>query len=204
MEYNTSEKLLQQIRNCTNLVHRLIHREHHFINPGIMGSGIGRGQGLVLRILAENDGITQTEIAEKLDIRPSSLGELVVKLEENGFVERRKNENDKRIMNVYLTEKGRKVEKEFINSRQQIAELWCAGLSENEKIQLYELMGKLIASMEEALSKDEDEFSGREMPFGFGRMEMDRDGTLRHGPHSQDGHFGRRRGGYRDDWRNGF
>lgn len=204
METNISEKLLQQIRNCTNLVHRLIHREHHSINPGVTTSGIGRGQGLVLRTLAENDGMTQTEIAEKLDIRPSSLGELVVKLEENGFVERRQNENDKRVINVYLTEKGRGIEKEFINLRQQSAESWCAGLSENEKALLSELLGKLIASMDESLSKNAAEFSGREIPFGLGRSEMDRDDRILHGPHSQDDHFGRRRGGYREDWRNRF
>ncbi len=204
METNISEKLLQQIRNCTNLVHRLIHREHHFINPGITGSGIGRGQGLVLRTLAENDGMTQTEIAEKLDIRPSSLGELVMKLEENGFVERRQNENDKRVINVYLTEKGREIEKEFINLRQQSAESWCAELSEHEKALLSELLGKLISSMEGSLSKKAAELSGREIPFGLGRLKMDRDDLFRHGPHSQEDHFGRRRGGYREDWRNGF
>lgn len=204
METNRSEKLLQQIRNCTNLVHRLIHREHQLINPRIAGSGIGRGQGLVLRALAEKDGMTQTEIAEKLDIRPSSLGELVVKLEENGFVERRQNENDKRVINVYLTEKGREMDKEFMNSRRQSAEAWCAGLSEEEKALLSELLGKLVSSMEESLSKNAAEFSGREMPFGLGRSEMDRDGLFRHGPDSQDDHFGRRRGGARDDWRNGF
>ncbi len=204
METNISEKLLQQIRNCTNLVHRLIHREHQFINPGITGSGIGRGQGLVLRTLAENNGMTQTEIAEKLDIRPSSLGELVVKLEENGFVERRQNEKDKRVINVYLTEKGRGIDKEFINLRQQSAESWCAGLSENEKVLLSELLGKLISSMDESLSKNAPEFSGREVPFGLGPSEMDRDDLLLHGPHSQNDHFDRRRGGYREDWRNGF
>lgn len=204
METNISEKLMQQIRNCTNLVHRLIHREHHYINPVITGSGMGRGQGLVLRTLAENDGMTQTEIAEKLDIRPSSLGELVLKLVENGFVERRQNENDKRVINVYLTEKGRGVEKEFINLRQQSAESWCAGLSENEKSQLFELLSKLISSMEEALSKNVAGFSGREIPLGLGRLKMDRDDLLRHGPHSQNDHLGRRRGGHGKDWRNGF
>lgn len=204
METNISEKLMQQIRNCTNLVHRLIHREHHFFNSGNMGSGIGRGQGLVLRTLAQNDGMTQTEIAEKLDIRPSSLGELVVKLEESGYVERRQNKNDKRVINVYLTEKGRGIEKEFINLRQQSVESWCAGLSENEKALLSELLGKLLSSMEESLSKNAAEFSGREIPFGLGRSEMDRDDLLRHGPHSQNDYFGRRRGGHGEDWRNEF
>lgn len=201
MEANSSEKLLQQIRNCTNLVHRLIHREHHTMNSGIMGSGMGRGQGLVLRMLAENDGMTQSEIAEKLDIRPSSLGELVRKLVENGFVERRQNEKDKRVINVYLTEKGREIEGQFINKRQQSAESWCAGLSEDEKEQLSGLLGKLISSMEESMSKDGAGFSGQDMPFGHGHPGMGHEERSRHDLHSPGGHFGKRCGGHGNDWR---
>ena len=78
MDRNSSEVLLQQIRSCTILIHRLIHSEHSSVKRGPMEGGIGRGQGLVLRVLAENDGLAQSELAEELDIRPSSLGELVM------------------------------------------------------------------------------------------------------------------------------
>lgn len=179
MENDISEELLQQIRNCTNLVHRLIHSDH-FLNPEAVRNTMGRAQGLVLHVLAECDGMTQTEITEKLDIRPSSLGELVAKLEKGGYVERRQNENDKRVINVFLTEEGREVEKEFVNPRQKAAESWCAGLSKQEKSQLSELLGKLILSMENALTKTEGKLSDREIPFRIGFPEID---PRHHGPH---------------------
>jgi DNA-binding MarR family transcriptional regulator len=197
MNENISDTLLQQIRSCTNLVHRLIHSEHHFKNPDAQNN-IGRAQGIVLKILAEKDGMTQTEITEKLDIRPSSLGELVMKLEKNGYVERRQNENDKRVINVFLTEKGREFEKELINPRQKAAETWCAGLSEEDKTQLSELLNKLILSMEDVLTKNGDEFSGREIPFGGAFPEMDSEGFSHHG------HKGRQHGGPRGEWRKNF
>lgn len=197
MTDNLSDTLLQQIRSCTNLVHRLIHSEHHMKAQDARHT-VGRAQGIVLKILAEKDGLTQTEITEKLDIRPSSLGELVVKLEKNGYVERRQNENDKRVINVFLTEKGRELEKEFINPRQKAAESWCAGLSEEDKTQLSELLNKLILSMEDVLSKNEEGFSEREMPFGAGFPDMDSEGFSHHDL------MGRRRGGPRGEWRNGF
>ncbi|MDF2870619.1 MAG: hypothetical protein K0R05_2194 [Anaerocolumna sp.] len=175
MTENISDTLLQQIRSCTNLVHRLIHSEHHSKNPDAQNN-IGRAQGIVLKILAEKDGMTQTEITEKLDIRPSSLGELVMKLEKNGYVERRQNENDKRVINVFLTEKGREFEKELINPRQKAAETWCAGLSEEDKTQLSE----------------------REMPFGAGFHEMDSERFSHHD------HRGRQHGGPRGEWRKSF
>lgn len=200
MENNISEELLQQIRNCTNLVHRLIHSDH-FLNPVAVRNTIGRAQGLVLHVLAECDGMTQTEITEKLDIRPSSLGELVAKLEKGGYVERRQNETDKRVINVFLTEKGREIEKEFVNPRQQAAESWCAGLSEQEKSQLSDLLGKLILSMEEALSKTEDKLSKRETPFDAGYPEMD---PRYHGPNCHIDTTGRQCRGPMGDWRYDF
>lgn len=122
----------------------------------------------MLRILAENDGLSQTELMEKLDIRPSSLGELVAKLEKSDCVERRQNEGDKRVINVFLTEKGRGIGREFFGPRRKIAETWCAGLSEEEKEQLSGLLGKLAASMEDALAKKEAEEPGPQTGFGCG------------------------------------
>ena len=50
-------------------------------------------QQKVLGILAENDGLTRKELSEMLGIRPQSGGEIVKKLENNGFVERTPDEN---------------------------------------------------------------------------------------------------------------
>lgn len=213
MKRNTSEMLLQQIRSCTNLVHRLIHSEHLSGKRGPMEGGIGRGQGLVLRVLAENDGLAQSELAEELDIRPSSLGELVMKLEENGLVERRRNEDNKRVINVFLTEKGRMAEQESVNPRRQAADSWCAGLNDAEKEQLSELLQKLNASMEDALIKNESEWASGERPSELGCPGREwegcgprrshgpdgpRGGRGPHGPHPDHGRF-REHG--REDWR---
>lgn len=181
MEKNLSEKLLQQIRNCTNLIHRLTHREHRTFHPDAKENNIGRGQGLVLRILTEKNGLTQTEITEMLDVHPSSLGELVSKLESNGYVDRRQNGSDKRVINVFLTEKGREAEKKFINPKREVAQLWCSGLSEDEKVQLSGLLSKMIASMEEILYKNED--AGQETPFGLGCPKINQSDFAHHGPH---------------------
>ena len=190
MEHTISEKLFGQIRDCTKLMLRLAHSEHRYFNPDDRQRGIGRGQGLVLRILAENDGLSQMELAEKLDIRPSSLGELVAKLEESGHVERRPNENDKRVMNVYLTEKGREAVNAFVNPRQKAADEWCAGMSDEEKEQLSGLLDKMIASMQGALENNDEDFPGGGQHFG-GFHGMARDEWTHRGPYCHHGYFGR-------------
>ena len=71
-------------------------------------------QQKVLGILAQNDGITQKELSGMLGIRPQSGGEIVRKLENNGYVERIPDENDSRAQRLHLTEAGIK-ENEKLN-----------------------------------------------------------------------------------------
>jgi DNA-binding MarR family transcriptional regulator len=147
MSYSVSEQLLGQFHHFISLIQRWGHQQH--FNPN--GLNINHGQGHLLGVLLVHDGLTQTELSTQLRIRPSSLGELVNKLEQSGYVRRHINENDKRVFNVYLTEEGRKVGLQVMKARQEAMATTFPGLSEDEKHQLSTLMGKLITSMEEKL-----------------------------------------------------
>ena len=157
MENTLSEKLLQQFFYFMNLMSRG-RQQQHFGDNEIK---LSHGQGHLLGVLLNNDGSTQKELSLQLRIRPTSLGELVTKLEQNGYVERRVNENDKRVTNIYLTEKGRKVVSEVMKDRQVVINKMFSGLSEDEEQQqLFTLMGKLIATMEENMVDNGEEHEG--------------------------------------------
>jgi DNA-binding MarR family transcriptional regulator len=140
----SSEKLLEQFRYFTNL----IHRERYRPDRGVNGVSLNRSQGWLLGLLVNNDGLSQTELSRKMQIRTASLGELVSKLEQSGYVERRTNEKDKRVFNVYLTAEGRKVVHEVTAVRQAMLDTVFSGLTGDEKDQLAALMGKLIDWLE--------------------------------------------------------
>jgi len=69
-----------------------------------------RGQGRILAMLKIQPEIATKELAYLLGIRQQSLNELLNKLEKNGYVERKPSENDKRVMIVHLTEKGKQIQ----------------------------------------------------------------------------------------------
>lgn len=85
-------------------------------------------QQLVLDILAEEDGVTSGVLAEILDMRPSSVTEILNKLESRGEIKRREDEQDKRIKRIYITEIGR--EKANLNKPQERSEEFFAGRPE--------------------------------------------------------------------------
>lgn len=99
-------------------------------------------QQLVLDILAEEDAVTSGVLAEILDMRPSSLTEILNKLESRGEIERREDEQDKRIKRIYITETGRK--KANQSQPQERSEEFFAGLTAEEQQTLDQLLNKVI------------------------------------------------------------
>lgn len=109
------------------------------------GGGGKGGQGRILGILARRGTMTQRELMELVDVRSGSLSEVLGKLEAAGYVERTPNEQDRRSVDVALTEKGREAAEEaFARRAQMIAGLFSA-LDEDEKAQLNALLEKLGA-----------------------------------------------------------
>lgn len=115
-----------------------------------------RGQNRVLHIIANNDGLSQKELAELLDIRSASISELLNKLERSNLIVREKDETDKRFMHVFLSAEGR----ELVNDSQEqddFAEMIFGGLSDEEKRTLYAILKKLCAAFEvQQLLEEED------------------------------------------------
>lgn len=69
--------------------------------------GLTYPQYLVLSTLWEDGEQTVGGIAARLDLEPSTLTPLVKRLEQAGFVNRRRNPDDERQVRVALTDKGR-------------------------------------------------------------------------------------------------
>ena len=65
--------------------------------------GLTRSQWWVLNHLYFNEGITQSELADLLDVEKPTLGRLLDRLEAKGWIERRADRHDRRAKRVYLT-----------------------------------------------------------------------------------------------------
>lgn len=69
--------------------------------------GLNMVQSFILFTLLEKDGSTLSEIGQRAKIENSSLTTMVDKLEKDNLVERRLNAQDRRVIRLFLTEKGR-------------------------------------------------------------------------------------------------
>ncbi|MBF8270726.1 MAG: transcriptional regulator [Gammaproteobacteria bacterium] len=60
-------------------------------------------QWRALAILSLNEGINQAGLADLLEVRPITLARLIDRMEEAGWVERRRDPGDRRAVRLYLT-----------------------------------------------------------------------------------------------------
>lgn len=111
-------------------------------------------QGIILKLLHNEDGMTQKEITQKLQITSSSCGELITKLEEYGYLEKRPSPTDKRTFNVYLTKSGQDLAVQYKKLYVVKLEEWASDLSEEEKETLYHLLGKLSNGLEDRITQE--------------------------------------------------
>lgn len=64
--------------------------------------GLGRAEFAALAILARMPGLTQRELAERLDVEPITVARLLDRLAARGLVERRPDPRDRRVWRLHL------------------------------------------------------------------------------------------------------
>ena len=115
----------------------------HFMKP----LGITRSQWWVIAHLSRKDGMMQTELATLLDIGKVTLGGLVDRLDEAGWIERRQDVADRRAKRVYLTAKSIEVLREMRGVERMLNRSVLRGLNNEERDTLVELLTRVKANL---------------------------------------------------------
>ena len=126
------------------------HQAQRYAERGAM-SDPARGQGKILSLLKMQDSVSTKELSSILGIRVSSLNEMLAKLEKNGYIQREQSEDDRRVMIVKLTEKGRESEQ----SKPDFANIFSC-LSEEEQFVFGQYLDRIITALEKEGGDDFD------------------------------------------------
>ena len=135
------------------------HGPHGHGGPGMHGHGGRRmrafAQEKMLGTLVDfEEGIRQKELVEALGVNPSSVSEIISKLEGEGYVVRTVDPSDKRATLISLTEVGRARAYELEDERKERFSKLFTRLTEDEKEQLVSLLEKLTVAEEEEGEED--------------------------------------------------
>lgn len=117
------------------IFHRYLHTSKmafHRTHERVDRVGLYRGQPNLLFALWERDGQSKKELSENIGRKAATITKMVGRLENNGFVESRRDAEDSRVSRVYLTEKGRSVEDEVRRIYENLRSDIFDGFTEDE------------------------------------------------------------------------
>jgi DNA-binding MarR family transcriptional regulator len=139
--------LMEKLFRLVGLLRRRTIHAHR--DRGPFGSP-HQGQGRVLALLKLKPVVSQKELSTILDIRSQSLGELLTKLEHQGYIARTPSEEDRRVMKISLTEAGNAASESQGETRDVGTFFDCLG--DEEQATLGGYLERLIKRLEEELA----------------------------------------------------
>jgi MarR family transcriptional regulator, transcriptional regulator for hemolysin len=111
--------------------------------------GITRAQWLLLTRLHRNPGVSQSELADLMEVERASAGRMIDRMEANGWVERRAQNGDRRVKRVYLTEEAERVHRRIWRVAEETVDNALSDLSAAEAGQLISLLGRVKTTLVE-------------------------------------------------------
>lgn len=131
------------------LFRRVMHDSMGYMRSKLEVYGLYRGQPKMLFLLSKEDGMTKKELAQRFGIAAPTITKMVERMEKNEFVYTRKDDKDKRITRVYISDKGKAVQQELVNFHDEAAEIYFKGMTEEEVETLHNLLSKVRSNIQE-------------------------------------------------------
>ena len=114
MSLDLKRQLVAQLVESSRLL-------RNYIDHRAKGRGTTRAQWIVLFRLRQQEGLSQVDLADVLELQPISLVRLLDRLVEHGLLERRPDPRDRRANKLFLTSAGRQLVDDLDSLRDSIA-----------------------------------------------------------------------------------
>ena len=111
--------------------------------------GLTRSQWWLLANLQYNNGASQQDLAEIMELGKSGTGKLINQLEKKGWVERRLNPTDKRAYKVHLTKAVQPLIKDIDLEAHALIEQSLSRLSVAQRNQLQKFLDSIKGQLQE-------------------------------------------------------
>lgn len=134
---------LEEFAQAYEVLRRFIRR-HELVEGN---AGLSRVQAMIVRYLYAHGDRTVGQVAEYLAVRPSTMSQMIDRLQLAGLVDRVADEHDARIRLVHLTSAGEAMVTQLRNVRLTLLHEPFGKLAEDEQIVVAQLLTKLAREL---------------------------------------------------------
>ena len=135
------------------LINELSRAAHVYFQHEFKKYRIGHAQIRTLFYVAQNEGKTQKELAEYLNLDKSSITSQLQLLERNGYIKRKASEKDARKQVIAVTDRTRKILPEMQHVLESWTETLLDGFDEEERKQVFRTLIKMSSNAKRKLDE---------------------------------------------------
>ncbi len=109
--------------------------------------GVTRQQWRTLSVLKRHEGSNQGMLAELLEVEPITLGRMIDRLEEAGWVERRRDPGDRRVWRIHLTDAAQPILLQLKSIADALFIDAAEGIDPDDQARLHALLEQLRSNL---------------------------------------------------------
>ena len=162
--------LLRTVDDCLAIRKRLAARPRMVVvGGGFIGGEVAatcRSLGLEVALVERSEGLKQTELAEQLEMQPITLTRLIDKLCDNGWIERRGDENDRRVNRLYLRKAARPLLGKLAGLRSELTATALEGINPADAHRLLAQLDLIKENVRNAIQNPANEPPRKEQRYG--------------------------------------
>ena len=128
--------------------------------------GITRAQWAVLAKVERNEGMKQSELAEQMEMQPITLTRLIDRLCENGWIERRSDDADRRVNRLYLRKAARPLLGKLGGLRSELTATALEGINPSDAHRLLTQLELIKENVRNAIQGGAAETARKEQRYG--------------------------------------
>lgn len=128
--------------------------------------GLTRAQWRVMMFLRRHEGARQSELATLLEVENVTLGRHIDRLEDSGWVERRRDPSDRRAWRLYLAQKSRPILDKLAIVLIETRETALAGFTPRERDALVTTLLRIKANLLDTDAADRPEVDDTRIAMG--------------------------------------
>jgi DNA-binding MarR family transcriptional regulator len=126
---------------------KLAKAHRTLVGDALAELGLHIGQDLLLAELWRRDGIPQSELIARLGVEPPTVTKMLQRMERAGMLRRERGPAGGRVRLVFLTERGRSLERPVGEIRAEVERRLLAGFAPDERERVRTLLERLTANL---------------------------------------------------------
>jgi DNA-binding MarR family transcriptional regulator len=142
---------MQTYKTVNNLIGKIHRAMRHFFESQIKKYNITPPQFEVLMTLWQDDGLFLSEIGKRLSRDGPTITGIIDRMEKKDLLKRKRSSRDRRIIEVYLTEKSLQMKENLMEMQRKSSHAITDSLSDKDIELLENLLQKILENIDDKI-----------------------------------------------------